>query len=93
MILSRLCGHDEVGVGTLIGSNLFNGLVIVGVAGTIHPIAAPPGEVALTLSAGIVALLLCCYRTATAVSCASPAWGCCWSMLALSGRHSVDPMN
>ena len=58
MILSRLRGHDEVGVGTLIGSNLFNGLVIVGVAGTIHPIVAPPGEVALTLSAGIVALLL-----------------------------------
>jgi cation:H+ antiporter len=58
VILSRLRGHDEVGVGTLIGSNLFNGLVIVGVAGTIHPIVAPPGEVALTLSAGIVALLL-----------------------------------
>jgi cation:H+ antiporter len=58
VILSRLRGHDEVGLGTLIGSNLFNGLVIVGVAGTIHPIAAPPGEVALTLSAGIVALFL-----------------------------------
>jgi cation:H+ antiporter len=58
VILSRLRGHDEVGVGTLIGSNLFNGLVIVGVAGTIHPIAAPPGEVALTLAAGLVALLL-----------------------------------
>ena len=58
VILSRLRGHDEVGVGTLIGSNLFNGLFIVGVAGTIHPIAAPPGEVALTLAAGLVALLL-----------------------------------
>ena len=58
VILSRLRGHDEVGVGTLIGSNLFNGLAIVGVAGTIHPIAAPPEEVALTLSAGIAALLL-----------------------------------
>jgi cation:H+ antiporter len=58
VILSRLRGHDEVGVGTLIGSNLFNGLFIVGVAGMIHPIAAPPEEVALTLSAGIVALLL-----------------------------------
>lgn len=58
VILSRLRGHDEVGVGTLIGSNLFNGLFIVGVACTIHPIAAPREEVALTLSAGIVALLL-----------------------------------
>ncbi len=58
VILSRLRGHDDVGVGTLIGSNLFNGLAIVGVAGTLHPIAAPLSEVALTLACGIVALLL-----------------------------------
>jgi len=58
VILSRLRGHDDVGVGTLIGSNLFNGLAIVGVAGTIHPIAAPLNEVAVTLACGIVALLL-----------------------------------
>jgi hypothetical protein len=58
VFLSPLRGHDEVGVGTLIGSNLFNGLFIVGVAGMIHPIDAPPGEVALTLAAGLVALLL-----------------------------------
>ena len=58
VILSRLRGHDDVGVGTLIGSNLFNGLAIVGVAGAIHPIAAPLGEVALTLGVGIVALLM-----------------------------------
>lgn len=58
VILSRVRGHDEVGVGTLIGSNLFNGLAIVGVAGTIHPIAVPLREVALTLACGIAALLL-----------------------------------
>ena len=58
VILSRLRGHDDVGVGTLIGSNLFNGLAIVGVAGTIHPISVPLAEVALTLACGIVALLL-----------------------------------
>ncbi len=58
VILSRLRGHDDVGVGTLIGSNLFNGLAIVGVAGAIHPIAAPLKEVALSLGVGIVALLL-----------------------------------
>jgi cation:H+ antiporter len=58
VILSRLRGHDDVGVGTLIGSNLFNGLAIVGIAGTLHPIAAPLSEVALTLACGIVALLL-----------------------------------
>ena len=58
VILSRLRGHDDIGVGTLIGSNLFNGLAIVGVAGTIHPIAASLSEVALTLAAGVLALLL-----------------------------------
>ncbi|MFZ4536096.1 sodium:calcium antiporter [Propionivibrio sp.] len=58
VILSRLRGHDDVGVGTLIGSNLFNGLAIVGITGTIHPIAAPVNEVALTLAGGIIALLL-----------------------------------
>jgi len=57
-ILSRLRGHDDVGVGTLIGSNLFNGLAIVGIAGAIHPIAVPLNEVALTLACGIAALLL-----------------------------------
>jgi len=58
VILSRLRGHDDVGVGTLIGSNLFNGLAIVGVAGAIHPISVPFAEVALTLAGGMVALLL-----------------------------------
>lgn len=58
VILSRLRGHDDVGVGTLIGSNLFNGLAIVGVAGAIHPISVPFAEVALTLAGGIIALLL-----------------------------------
>lgn len=58
VILSRLRGHDDIGVGTLIGSNLFNGLAIVGVAGTIHPISVPLAEVALTLACGNIALLL-----------------------------------
>lgn len=58
VILSRLRGHDDVGVGTLIGSNLFNGLAIVGVAGSIHPIAVPFSEVAVTLASGLFALFL-----------------------------------
>lgn len=58
VLLSRLRGHDDVGVGTLIGSNLFNGLAIVGIAGVIHPIAVPLAEVALTLACGMAALLM-----------------------------------
>ena len=57
VILSRLRGHDDIGVGTLIGSNLFNGLAIVGLAATLHPIALPLQEIAVTLVCGIAALL------------------------------------
>ena len=36
-IVAKLRGHDEVGLGAILGSNIFNGLFIVGVAATIHP--------------------------------------------------------
>lgn len=58
VLLSRLRGHDDVGVGTLLGSNLFNGLAIVGVAAAIHPIAAPATELAPAIGSGLLALLL-----------------------------------
>lgn len=58
VLLARLRGHDDIGVGTLLGSNLFNGLAIVGVAASIHPITAPPAEVAVALGLGLVSLLL-----------------------------------
>jgi len=59
---SRLRGHDDVGVGTLLGSNLFNGLAIVGFAATIHPIRAPLGEVATALAFGVLTVLLMLLR-------------------------------
>lgn len=65
VLLARLRGHDEVGIGTLLGSNLFNGLAIVGVAASIHPIRAPFAEVAATLLAGVLALLLMYGKGAT----------------------------
>ncbi|MDP2370144.1 sodium:calcium antiporter [Rhodoferax sp.] len=58
MLLSRLRGEDDVGLGTLLGSNLFNGLAIVGLAATIHPIDAPLGEVAVALVFGVLTVLL-----------------------------------
>ena len=58
VLLSRLRGHDDVGLGTLLGSNLFNGLAIVGVTATIHPIRAPLGEVAAALAFGLLTVLL-----------------------------------
>lgn len=58
VVLSRLRGHDDVGLGTLLGSNVFNGLAIVGVAATIHPIRAPLGEIAAALAFGVLTVLL-----------------------------------
>jgi cation:H+ antiporter len=58
VLISRLRGHDDVGLGTLLGSNLFNGLAIVGIAATIAPISAPLGEVAAALAFGVVTVLL-----------------------------------
>jgi len=56
-VIAKLRGHDEVGLGTLLGSNIFNGLWIVPVAATIHPIGFDRGEVAVALIAGLVSML------------------------------------
>lgn len=51
-------GHVEVGVGTVLGSNVFNNLWIVGVAALLHPITASVGEVLLAIVACLVGLAL-----------------------------------
>ena len=58
VLLSRLRGHDDVGLGTLLGSNLFNGLAIVGITATLHPIQTTPGEVAVALGFGVLTVLM-----------------------------------
>lgn len=57
-LLARLRGHDDVGLGTLLGSNLFNGLAVVGVAAAIHPIQAPVSEVVVALGFGVLTVFL-----------------------------------
>jgi cation:H+ antiporter len=56
-LVAKLRGHDEVGVGTLLGSNIFNGLFIVGVAAVIHPVPVTGAEVKLGLVLGLIATL------------------------------------
>lgn len=56
-VIAQLRGHDEISLGTVLGSNIFNGLFVVGVAATMHPIAVAWRDVALALGFGIVALL------------------------------------
>lgn len=55
-VAAKLRGHDEVGLGTILGSNIFNGLFIVAVAAMIHPIAIDAREVIMTLAFGTVAV-------------------------------------
>jgi cation:H+ antiporter len=54
VVISRLRGHDEVGLGTILGSNIFNGLLIVGIAATINPIPISWQEVSLGLIFGLI---------------------------------------
>jgi len=58
VMVSRVRGHDEVGVGTVLGSNILNGLLIVGIAALITPIRINPLEAGIILLFGIASLLL-----------------------------------
>jgi cation:H+ antiporter len=57
-IISGLKGHEEVGLGTILGSNIFNGLLVVGIASTISPIEIGVSEVAPPLLLGLVSVAL-----------------------------------
>lgn len=58
-IIAKLRGHDEIGLGTILGSNIFNGLFIVSVAAVICPIAVGWQEVSVALVCGLLAPLFC----------------------------------
>jgi len=57
-LIARLRGHDEVGLHTILGSNIFNGLFIIGVAATISPIRVSWNEVAVSLLFGLVTVAI-----------------------------------
>ena len=56
-VLAKLRGHDEVSLGMLLGSNIFNGLWIVAVAAIIFPIALEGQEIALALGYGLLVMI------------------------------------
>jgi cation:H+ antiporter len=58
-IISKLRGYDEIGLGTILGSNIFNGLFIVAIAAIICPITVGWQEVIVALACGLIALVLC----------------------------------
>lgn len=58
VVISQLRGHQEVGLGVVLGSNIFNGLFIVAVAAGIHPIATTAPEVTTALFAGLATVAM-----------------------------------
>lgn len=58
MIAARLRRHDEVAVGTILGSNIFNTLLIVGTAAVIHPITVDGFETDIGVIASVLVVLL-----------------------------------
>lgn len=56
-VIAKIKGHDEIGLGTVLGSNIFNGLFVVGLVAVIHPIQVAWQSVFVALTVGVVALI------------------------------------
>ena len=56
VIIAKLRGHGEVGLGTILGSNLYNGLLIVPVTALIYPISIDWREVMVPLVFGLLSV-------------------------------------
>ncbi len=57
-LVARRRRHADIGVGTVLGSNVFNNLWIVGIVALLHPVRTSVSEVILSVSACLLALLL-----------------------------------
>ncbi len=57
-LIAKLRGHDDLGLGNILGSNIFNGLFIVALAALISPIALIWYEVAIGLIFGVITTAL-----------------------------------
>lgn len=58
VVAARLRGQDEVGLGAILGSCIFNGLFILGLAAAIQPITPAPWPALAALAAGGLAAVL-----------------------------------
>jgi cation:H+ antiporter len=56
-VVATLRRHDEVALGTVLGSNIFNELLIVAVAALISPIAVAWHDMAVALIMGLVTVV------------------------------------
>lgn len=56
-VVSRLRGHEEIGLGTVLGSNVFNGGLIVAIITLISPFEVDWSEIAISLVFGILVIV------------------------------------
>jgi cation:H+ antiporter len=56
-ILSKIRGHSDIGLGTVLGSNIFNGLFVVALAALIHPIQVTVVPILIGLAFGILSVI------------------------------------
>lgn len=57
-LISRMRGHHDVGLGNILGSNIFNALFIGAVAALIHPYAVHLPEIQPSLLFGVLTVVL-----------------------------------
>lgn len=57
-IIAKIRKHDEVGLGTILGSNIFNGLLIISVAALIYPIRIEVDEIMTVLGFGVLVVVM-----------------------------------
>ncbi|MFQ3573938.1 MAG: sodium:calcium antiporter [Thermodesulfovibrionales bacterium] len=57
-VIAKIKGHDEVSLGTILGSNIFNGGLIVSVAAVISSIRINLLETLITLIFGVLSLVI-----------------------------------
>lgn len=57
-VIAKLRGHDEVALGTILGSNIFNCLFIVAIAAIIYPITISLREVGVVMAFGVLTAVL-----------------------------------
>ena len=56
-IIACIKGHEEIGLGTVLGSNIFNGLFVVGTAAAINPIEMSWLPLIASLAFGVICLI------------------------------------
>ena len=90
-IVSKFRGYDEVGLGTILGSNIFNGLFIIAAAAIICPIMVGPRDVAVALVWGLLAIVSpsCPWRTHQE----KPRRSAVVALCSLFGSYFVSPIS